>query len=126
MLPAVMVVAFRVRVVLKPSFQESIHASVAASLGPRQDLDAAALDHLSGAGAYPAADERVDPVVQEYLDQASVGEASVAHYARRYDLSVLHVVYLEIFRSSEVLEHLSVIVAYRNLHGIGRKSSRFD
>ena len=121
MLPALMMAAFRLRVVLEAPLEEGLHARVAAPLGAGQDVNSAALDHLPGAGAYPSADERVHAVVEQDLDQSAVGEPSVPHDAGGHDLPALHVVYLEVLRPSEVLEHLSVVVADSDSHVIGRQ-----
>ena len=70
------------------------------------------------ASAYSSAYEHVNAAARKETCKRAVSAALRAYNFRRYDVSVLDFIYLEIFGMSEVLENLSVLICNCNLHFI--------
>ena len=80
------------------------------------EFDALLLQRRLGAAADAAADQHVDSLVRQQHRQRFVAAAVGTDDLRGYDLAVLDLVYLELFRVAEVLKHLAVFVSNCYFH----------
>ena len=112
----VVVIAMGVRVVSKRSLRERLCRLVRASLHAGVELDADVGQRHLRAHADAAANQRVDlGRLQESRQRAVPASVGINDLLSR-DFSVFYIVQLELFRMSEVLKNLSVVISNRDSH----------
>ena len=112
----VVVGADRVRVVLELTGQQGLHLGVRAAGGAGKEPDAGLRQGIPGAAADAAADQRVYPVGLQKAGQGPVAAAAGAHHLAGGHFAAVDLIELELFRVAKVLEHLAVVVGYRDFH----------
>ena len=96
--------------------QIGLHGLVRASGCACADLDAGFFQGRLSARAEAAADQHVDGFVRQQARQRFMAAAVGTHHLGGQHFAVFHVVDLELFRMSEVLEHFAVFVSNCNFH----------
>ena len=96
--------------------EERVNKGVAVTRATGIDGDPSLVQRVDGTAADAAADERVDAALRQDTREGTVTGAVGAHDLRGDDLTLLHVIDLELLGLAKVLEDVAVIVRDRNPH----------
>jgi len=113
----VVVLAHGVGIVLEIPGCQSRCRSVGFSHHTGVEQNARLIQSRPGTAADAAADQGIDLHLGQEARQGPMAAAVGGHHYSVDDLTVLHIVNLELLRMAKVLEYLTVLVSHRNTHG---------
>ena len=98
--------------------QKRLYCLVGVSGSACADFDPRILKRVQRSAAKTAADQHLNVVSRKKSRQRAVADPVRADHFTRHDLSILYLIYFKTLCSSEMLENVSVIIGYCNLHHI--------
>ena len=113
---SVMMAAGRVGIKRKRSVQQRFYRLVRVTGYSTVKGDVRVAKSRAGSAANAAADECVNAQILQESCQSTVAVSVCVHNGGGSDLPICDLVDFKLFRVSEMLEHLSVFICYRNLH----------
>ena len=112
----IMMIARRMLSKSQRARQQRCNRIIAAALNARIELDAKAAQRILRAAADAAADQRIRAVHHQHARQSAMAAAGGVDHLGGNNLSVLNLIELELLAVSKVLENLSILIGYCNLH----------
>lgn len=98
--------------------KEGIYDVVAIACRAGEDIDAGLSESANSPAADATADEHVNATRCKHAGKGAMTGTVRAYHLRRYNLTILNVVDLELLRSTKVLENLTVFVRDRDPHTV--------
>ena len=111
-----MMIAMRIRIVFQVTFRECLCRSVRGSLHTGVKLNARVGQRHLGTHTNPAADQSVDFGCLQETGQCAVAASVSVYNLFADDFPIRHVIHLELFGMTEMLEDLSIIVCDCDSH----------
>lgn len=105
-----------IRIVIQASCQKCLHLGIRVSACSGIKLDSSLCQSISRSAADPSADKHLCSALIQESGQGTMSAAVSIDHLRGHDLSVLHLIYLELFCVSKMLKYLSIVICHCNFH----------
>ena len=105
-----------IRIIIQASCQKCLHLGIRISACSGIKLDPCLCQRIPCTAADTSADQHLSTALIQKSGQGTMSAAIGIYHFRGYDLTVLHLIYLELFCVSKMLKYLSIVICHCNLH----------